>query len=183
MFTEKDIKTGDVFLTRSNEFLSRAIVSEMILFAKKNNIPYEDINVFSHMGTFVWDQNGELRIAESVDNGFQQRLFRKHYKLMTPTQCVLRIKGGYTEEETEEVIRKIYDLDIKSTNYQYQNFIQWPIYIRTKINLFGKSTKSNYCYETTYAILNHMRPAIFPDSKGKVDHWMVYDLNKFDRIF
>jgi len=163
---EEDIKTGDVYLVNGrNEkgkqtFLSKAIDWWMKVYAKKYNIKYDWIG--SHAATFLWIGKN-LYLGESIDNGFHIRKFKAHYDFEKDDFCVLKPIKPYTEEEQEKIVELIISLQVVNVFYKYTNFIFWPIYIVFGINLFGKTRKFTYCYESTDMIMKEMNRSVAKD--------------------
>jgi hypothetical protein len=171
-----NIKTGDVFLTYGGTFLSKSIRYFMKLFAKKNHIKYDWIA--SHAATFIWIDN-ILYLGESVDNGYHLRVFDKHYSFDKDDYCILRSNKSYSKDEESKAISYILHLQTISDFYQYTNFIQWPLYIVFGINTFGKSgSRTTYCYESTYKVLNAVRPDDWTSNLEVIDFFKLYDFTK-----
>jgi hypothetical protein len=168
-----EIETGDILLERGTGFLSRAIVKEMEIYAKKNHIAYKEQEIWSHAGTLLW-----------LNNEFHIRRFDLHYELLTPVVCILRKKKEYTEAEKAKVVDAAMHLQVINLGYQYTNFIQWLAKIHLGIDLFSKGGNQwTYCFESTYRILKQADSITFDKNPEETNIFMLYDLTKFDRIF
>lgn len=181
----EEIKTGDIYLVKSNSFLSKAIRWFMKLYAKKFKIVYNPDKIYSHAATLVWIDD-ILYIAESVDNGFHLRIFDRHYDL-NPEYCtILTPIKSYDESEIHSILHYSLNLATVSQVYQYWNFIQWPLYILSnkKINLFGKGKNRGitYCYESTQMIKQEIRPYDYKDSSVITDFFTLYNDPNFKII-
>lgn len=174
-------RTGDRILVNSNSFLSRSIQFFMRLYARKRHIDTQ--NTFSHAGTLVFI-DGELYIAEAVENGYKLREFNKHYNLAKDKIIVFRNGIPYTRDE--QTMARKYALYLMEVNncYQYWAFIQWIVLILFNINIFGKGNKfSSECYEATYRIAKHVRPDEFirnPETATCYDILLETDKIVFD---
>lgn len=182
MITESDIKTGDLFLCKSNSFLSKAIVKFMYKYAKDNKIKIKKEEIFSHAGIFIRTNDNILRIAEAVENGFRIREFTKYYKLDNQKNCVLRLKFDISDYDILKIEKEIYRLQEINISYQFWNFLQWINFIIFKRNLFQNSERFLYCYEAAYRIYAYAFPFLFPDYKEKIDFFKLYDLTKFMKL-
>jgi len=170
----EDIKSGDKIAIRSNSFLSKVICYFMKQFAEKNLIKYDWIG--SHLATCFWDKNtGNLLVAESVDNGFHFREFKKHYDLDKDDIKILTPKIPYTDKQISDMWNYAMHLQTINLGYQYWNFIQWILYIETKINLFGKGGKKfTFCYESTYLLSQITDPINFDIKNEIISFFDVY---------
>ncbi|MFA5153584.1 MAG: hypothetical protein WC554_13555 [Clostridia bacterium] len=117
-----DVKTGDTLLVKNNKFLSKTICKVMKCWGNKNGYPTNII--FSHAARFIWLAD-KLYVFESVDNGYNPRLFELHYDWKTSDFVVMRRKILLTEEEMKQTTNYCLHLDTISLSYQYWNFFQW----------------------------------------------------------
>lgn len=165
-----DIKTGDTLLVKGDRFLSRTICKVMKHWGKKKGYPTDII--YSHAGRFVWIAD-ELYVFESVDNGYNPRLFRVHYDWQDSDFAVMRRKTPLSEAETKQTTNFCLHLDTISLMYQYWNFFQWLLLVYLKINTFNKdSDKFEYCYESE----RKARKNLNPDQYGRVNQTDIFDL-------
>ena len=166
----KDIKTGDSLLVKSDSFLSKTICKVMKHWGKKNN--YDTSIIYSHAGRFIWIAD-ELYVFESVDNGYNPRLFKLHYNWETNDFAVMRRKKALTIAEQKQTTTYCLHLDTISLMYQYWNFFQWLALVYLNINTFKEdSDKFNYCYESECKARKNLNP----DKYGKVNQTDIFDL-------
>lgn len=167
----KDVKTGDTLLVNADTFLSRTIRKVMKKWGKKKG--YDTSVLFSHAARFVWIAD-ELYVFESVDNGYQPRIFSRHYDWETADFAVMRRKEELTEAETKQTTHFCLHLDTLSVGYQYWNFIQWLLLVYLNINTFGKGDRDRfeYCYESEM----EARKNLNPDKYGDVDQTDIFEL-------
>jgi len=181
---ESKIITGDLFLTRSDKFLSKSINAFMYRYAKKHNIPIEKKDIFSHAGIFIKQPGEPLRIAEAVENGFKIRVFDDHYKFHPDYNCVLRPKFLFTDAEIQRLISYTFYLQEINWSYQFWNFGQWILYIILNINTFDEQSKKFlYCYEAAMRIYNHASDyRFYSDNLDMVDYFKLYDLQRMVKL-
>jgi hypothetical protein len=175
-----DLKTGDIVFRCEAEFVSNAIQFWMKVYGRKKG--YNVSWIPSHIFTLVWI-NSILYSAESVDNGFHLREFNKHYKL-GDNLFICRVNEEYTPNEQIEIFRYAKELETVSVGYAYPNFVAWPIYILTGINIFPSklARKINYCYQSTRMILEHMR-SNWMGNTAITSFWDVYQPDKLKIIY
>jgi len=178
------IKPGDVFLTRSDSFLSQNIINFMMWYAKQHSIVTKRDDVYSHAGYFEKDRYGRLIILEAVENGFKPRLFERHYQLNPKTNCVLRPKRPWTDEDLKQGHDYAYYLAEVNWGYQYWNFIQWisSIALKNEKAFEGDNNKWLYCFEAVYRILNAMQDWRFPGPCEQTSIFRLYDLKNFNKL-
>lgn len=166
----KEIKTGDTFLVKSNSFLSKTICKVMKHWGKKRGFPVDVI--FSHAARFVWIAD-KLYVFESVDNGYNPRLFELHYDWVESDFAVMRRKTPLTPKESKQTTNYCLHLDTISLSYQYWNFFQWLFLVYLGINTFKKdSDKFEYCYESE----RKARKDLNPEKYGNVNQTDIFDL-------
>lgn len=165
-----DIKTGDTLLVKSDKFLSKTIVKVMKHWGKKKGYPTNII--YSHAARFVWIAN-KLYVFESVDNGYNPRLFEIHYDWDKSDFAIMRRKISLSEEEIKQTTHFCLHLDTISIMYQYWNFFQWLLLVYLKINTFKKDTdKFEYCFESE----RKARKNLNPENYGNVNQTDIFDL-------
>lgn len=160
------IQNGDRLLYAGTSFISKAIIYWMRQYTKKFTISPSTLTLLngfvgSHSGTLFW-VNGVLYIYESVDFGYKPDVFTDKYNDES-NFLILRIKGGYTPEQAKAALAYAMQLVAVSVIYPYWDLIFWIQYITTGISWMLKwgGTKSEYCFESTYRILNHVLPDVF----------------------
>lgn len=164
------IKTGDKFFVNSTSFLSKAIRFFMKLYAKKYKLTFDKI--YSHVGIFVWIAD-ELYIAESVDNGFNLRVFNQHYDLQKDDYIIIHRNKPIDEKKA---LKWLINLATVKIAYQYYNFIQWPLLILFNINLFSKGgRKFTYCYEACKRFDEFIEPG---STQGSLEIASFFDIYK-----
>lgn len=176
-----DVKTGDTLLVRSDSFLSKTIVKVMKRYGK--HMGYNTDIIFSHAGRFIWIDD-DLYVFESVSNGYNPRLFEKHYDLNESDMCIMRRKEELTPEEQKQTRKFCLHLDTISNGYQYWNFLQWLVYVYLHIDTFKKGgrNKFEYCYESEA----EARKNLNPDNYGYVDRtdfFQLYNDPNYDIIY
>ena len=169
----EEVKTGDTILVNNDSFLSRTIRKVMKKWGKKNG--YDTSVIYSHAGRCIWIA-GELYVFESVDNGYQPRLFRLHYPWNYADFAIMRRKTPLTAKETKKTTHFCLHLDTISLGYQYWNFIQWLLLVYLGINTFEKRKEDNDKFEYCYESEREARKNLNPDYYGNVDQTDVFQL-------
>lgn len=168
----KDVKTGDTLLVNADTFLSRTIKKVMKYWGKKKG--YDTSILYSHAGRFVWIAD-ELYVFESVDNGYNPRLFKRHHDWIDSDFAVMRRREPLSLKESKQTTNFCLHLDTVSIGYQYWNFIQWLLLVYLGINTFNKKEdrdKFEYCYESE----REARKNLNPDQYGNVDQTDIFQL-------
>ena len=165
-----DIKDGDTFLVKTDNWLSKTICKVMTIWGRKRRFPVKPI--YSHAARFIWIAD-ELYLFGSVENGYNPILFRKHYDWENSDFAIMRRKEPLNEEERKQTINYMLHLDTISISYQYWNFIQWLLLVYLGIDTFGNDSKKfMYCYESE----RYARKNLNPEKYGNVSKTDIFDL-------
>lgn len=166
----EEIKTGDTILVNQDTFLSRTIQKVMKKWGKRQGWPTSPI--YSHAGRCVWIE-GKLYVFESVVNGYNPRLFERHYDLVESDLAIMRRIEPLSEEEMVQTTHYCLHLDTISISYQYWNFIQWLLLVYLRFDTFHKdSDKFEYCYESEAKARKNLNP----DHYGYVNQTDIFEL-------
>ena len=178
------IQNGDRFLYAGTSFISKAIIYWMKQYVKKftvNPFVLKLLNGFvgSHSGTLFW-VNGTLYIYDSISIGYKPEVFADKYN-DSDNFLILRTKVPYTQSEATSALWYAMQLVAVSVIYAYWDLGWWITYITTGVSWMLKwgGTRAEYCFESTYRILNHVRPDTFTDNPQVIS---FYDLVQDDDI-
>lgn len=181
-----NLKPGDIVLTRSNSFLSKAIRFFMNKERKKWKLSKREL--YSHAATII-EMWGRIYVAEALGTGINVRPFDEAYGNKLKDIKVKTPKKNYSKKE-QELISKIASNDShKPHRYDFLNFIYHIDSIRRttdpdKKKWIGpkgdKAKKRLYCTEAVATWSNAVRPDTFkePWATSPID----VDLNKYYKV-
>jgi len=116
------------------------------------------VKIHNHV-EILYYLDGELMVVGAVKGGFRPRIFkdempRNHWKNL----MFMVSKEPFTDVQkilVEQQIR-MYVFGHQHRNYEYLNFISWPVYILTfgKVRLSKKTDKRMECYEAAARVYN-----------------------------
>lgn len=173
MKIEKEFKYGDILLTRSNSWLSKAIRWFMEKYRPGNPS-------FSHVAVVV-NMWGEPWVAEAIASGVRLRSLPQSGHDVAKQVLILRHQRGFNGKQIEKMSKKVASL--AGVRYQYENLPQWVVKIILKINIFkDENEKAIYCSELGAIAMNQAYPKMFakPNATCPVDHLAHKDYDILD---
>jgi hypothetical protein len=179
-----ELVPGDIGLTRSNGFISKAIRYFMDKYRKKLGLPKRDLYSHAFMIVKMWDR---LFVAEAEAEGIRVKPFEEVYpssKWVNKNIKILTPKKAYNSNEIDTVSKIAVAYALEPTRYGYADLLFHAKAIMNKDGYDswkGKkgeaAEKRLHCSEAVATWANKVRPKTFnrPWSTNPLD----LDLNTY----
>jgi len=185
--TLKDIEQflvpGNIILTGSTKFLSKAIQVFMKISRAKKGLPSPKGLIASHSATLV-DMWGQIYVAEAEAKGITVRPFAEVYGHKLDKIKILTPKKSYSKAEQEKISKEAIKDSLEPHRYDYFGLLYQIKYVLSNGAWVGpkgdKAERRLYCTEAVATWANKVRPGTF--SQEEASNPIDIEFNKYYKV-
>jgi hypothetical protein len=185
--TLKDIEQylvpGNIVMTGSKKFLSKAIQFFMKISRTKKGLPNPKGLISSHSAMIV-DMWGQPYVAEALAKGIVVSSFADAYGEKLDKIKILAPKKAYSKDEKEKVSKAAISDSLIPHRYDYFGLLYQIKYVLSNGTWVGpkgdKAEKRLYCTEAVATWANRVRPNTF--SQEEASNPIDIEFNKFYKV-